>query len=94
MPAARPLHARCAHFCRTCHPSLPRHCSLFLCVLCCWLKGNDQALAVFKRMQDTPMFQAPRQAPGAPLITTILVKHVQAVMSPELALIAEVGDSW
>ena len=48
---------------------------------------------IVRRMYVAPG-EVPRSPPGSPLLTKVLYKHVQSMLSPDTAVIAETGDSW
>jgi pyruvate decarboxylase len=54
---------------------------------------NDSAVVNYRRM-FVPLSLPEQQAPDEPLKTIVLMKHVQDMLTSDMALVAEVGDSW
>jgi len=65
----------------------------FMRALAARIKPNHTAYENYARMA-VPLAQPPPQPDGEPLKTTVLFKHIQAMLTPDTALISEVGDSW
>lgn len=65
----------------------------FLKALSAKIAVNSTAHDNFMRMYVPPS-QPLRQPAGAPLVITVMFKHIQAMLTPEMAVISEVGDSW
>jgi len=57
------------------------------------VQPNSMAMDNFKRMYVPPGVP-PRQLPGEGIITTVLYKHIQDMLTPDMAVIAETGDAW
>lgn len=72
------------------------HCvvmSEFLTALAAKLKRNDTAMRNYKRM-FLPQPVVPESVEGSPLLTNVLYKHVQGLLTSNTAVLAETGDSW
>ena len=69
------------------------HLSDFLRELAKKVKRNTASWDNLQRMY-VPQAEVPDVAPGQPLRTNILYKHVQHILSKDKAIMAETGDSW
>ncbi|GAQ86799.1 pyruvate decarboxylase [Klebsormidium nitens] len=65
----------------------------FLAALSAKLNKNPTAFDNYRRMFIPPGVPQPSEA-GEPLRTNILFQHVQKLLTPDTAVIAETGDSW
>ncbi|ONK69178.1 uncharacterized protein A4U43_C05F20150 [Asparagus officinalis] len=65
----------------------------FLTALSQKLKKNTTALENYRRIFVPPSIPLKRES-GEPLRVNILFKHIQRLLSGDMAVIAETGDSW
>ncbi|KAK9830951.1 hypothetical protein WJX81_001721 [Elliptochloris bilobata] len=65
----------------------------FLSALAKAIKPNETCFENYQRM-FIPMGERPKAAPNSALQTHTLFKHVQSLLTPEHAVVAETGDSW
>lgn len=65
----------------------------FLRVLAKKVKKNTSSWDNLQRMY-VPQAEVPDAPKGTPLRTNILYKHVQRILTSDMAIIAETGDSW
>ncbi|WOO43052.1 thiamine pyrophosphate-binding protein [Rubellicoccus peritrichatus] len=66
---------------------------LFLGKLAGRMKKNDTSLTAFERFRPAPEQEEDIVA-DRPLLTRRVVKRVEKMLTPDMALIAETGDSW
>lgn len=67
--------------------------ALFLQKLAPRLKTNATSLQAFERFRPDPP-QKPELTPETTLLTRHVVDRIEAMLTPEMTLIAETGDSW
>jgi len=67
--------------------------ALFLEKLTARLKPNDASRKAFERFRPDPP-QKPELTPETTLLTRHVVDRVEAMLTPEMTLLAETGDSW
>ncbi|KAF8749376.1 hypothetical protein HU200_012715 [Digitaria exilis] len=65
----------------------------FLSELARRVRRNTTAYDNYRRI-FVPEGQLPESEPGEPLRVNVLFKHIQAMLTPDTAVMAETGDSW
>ncbi len=65
----------------------------FMTALAARITPNETAWVNYERMYVPPGILV-KPPPTEPLRTTILFSHIQALLTPDTAVIAETGDSW
>jgi pyruvate decarboxylase len=65
----------------------------FMAALAARVTPNETAWVNYERMHVPPGVLV-KPPPTAPLRTTVLFSHIQALLTPNSAVIAETGDSW